>query len=607
MKVHRRHNSILWLAAVAALLLFTARAPAGPLPGAIFTTVEDGSRVNANIYEAKEDVYLDGGPGPNAPARAASLPPGDYYFQVTDPSGKKLLSEDPVKCRRFTVNGHGVISGVVPTTVTRKVKGVSTEASCTHETGIDQDHSELGAITVQLMPYKDTPNRGGVYKAWVTPVERFVGDPERVDNPDFFHGFVPSWSKTDNFKVKGRREPPILTIRKFHDRNMNCTQDEGEEDVRDWPVDVTNPLGASNLHFTPATILAEPSGTYTVVEALVEGTQQTSSQLDGVLVSCYPAADPTVTVDVVGTSKETHEVVYGNVGLGEVTACKFYDRNGNGREDAGEPPVAGWRFRLTGTAVTGAAVDRVQATDETGCTTFAGLLPGTYVVEELIPGSEWRPTGPTTTSVTIESSLAGGVMAGTTVVVKFGNICMEPVDFNTKGYWHNKNGLNELNSDPERFAAVLAFVNGLDPYDDPTGYYDKGDEPFDGRFANGDPVPAAKGVLENEDIADAGTVEAEISNFLIGSVGDGGVREQLAEQLLAFIFNSYYRLGEPGAAIQLPGGDFVSAAELIAQAVALWSGGSAPEREAIKSLLDGFNNNDRVLTIRFFPCDVVYP
>ena len=51
---------------------------APPLSGAIFTTTVDGSIVNENVhYEAKEDVYLDGGPGPNAPVGAAGLPAGD--------------------------------------------------------------------------------------------------------------------------------------------------------------------------------------------------------------------------------------------------------------------------------------------------------------------------------------------------------------------------------------------------------------------------------------------------------------------------------------------------------------------------------------------------
>ena len=64
-------------------ILSVAAAPRG----AIFTTTVDGSAVNANLYESKCSVYLDGGPGPNAPAGAAGLPDGEYYFQVTDPSG----------------------------------------------------------------------------------------------------------------------------------------------------------------------------------------------------------------------------------------------------------------------------------------------------------------------------------------------------------------------------------------------------------------------------------------------------------------------------------------------------------------------------------------
>ncbi|MDB4961148.1 MAG: hypothetical protein JWP01_1147 [Myxococcales bacterium] len=32
------------------------------------------------------------------------------------------------------------------------------------------DHASLGAITVQLFPYLDTPNNGGEYKVWMTPV-----------------------------------------------------------------------------------------------------------------------------------------------------------------------------------------------------------------------------------------------------------------------------------------------------------------------------------------------------------------------------------------------------------------------------------------------------
>jgi cysteine-rich repeat protein len=160
------------------------------LSGGIFTTTIDGARVNANLYAAKGDVYLDGGPGNGAPSKAAALPEGDYYFQVTDPSGKKLLSSDDVECRRFHISADGVIDAVV-------------SSGCGHATGIDQDHEKLGAITVQLMPFADTPNPGGEYKVWVTTIAAYGGG----NGHGRAHGFSPSDSKTDNFKVRVETPP----------------------------------------------------------------------------------------------------------------------------------------------------------------------------------------------------------------------------------------------------------------------------------------------------------------------------------------------------------------------------------------------------------------
>jgi hypothetical protein len=166
--------------AMGAVLTLTTAAIAGPPSGAIFTTLANGSRVNANIYAAKTDVYLDGGPGAKAPAGAAALDEGWYYFQVTEPAGKVLLSIDPIENRTFHVNAAGVIDQVA-----------------THVTGVDQDH---GALTVQLFPYLDTPNNGGEYKAWVTPVGSY-----QAGKGNF--GFVGKNVKTDNFKVRSPGTP----------------------------------------------------------------------------------------------------------------------------------------------------------------------------------------------------------------------------------------------------------------------------------------------------------------------------------------------------------------------------------------------------------------
>jgi hypothetical protein len=212
-------KSVALMFAAVALLVMAQVALAHPPSGAIFTTVVDGSEVNFNHYPSKPDVYLDGGPGPGAPQTAAGLDDGTYVFQVTDPSGKNLLSTDLPRCRQFTVS-NGIITGVVVT-------------GCQHSTGTDIDH---GAKTVQLIPYNDTPNPGGVYKVWVTTVENFLagclalGVPNGLDIADAgrtggnAHGFVCGDSKTDNFKVG--KQPVVEIDTRFFDSTTKQILDQ---------------------------------------------------------------------------------------------------------------------------------------------------------------------------------------------------------------------------------------------------------------------------------------------------------------------------------------------------------------------------------------------
>jgi len=224
----------------------------GPLKGAIFTTLPFGQAVNANVqYNRKIEVYLDGGPR-NPNSLAAGLNDGLYVFQITDPAGKNLLSQDPARCRVVQIKG-GVIQGTVPANripnlgasndswgetgrnATRACHVQSTEpdgASLAgqHDTNVDSDGG--GGFTVQMMPFLDTPNPGGVYKAWITPLAVYVqkagntsalnaipapaGGQKTGNAPD--PGFKnPSRQnvKTDNFKVL--EKPPFIVVKKFVD------------------------------------------------------------------------------------------------------------------------------------------------------------------------------------------------------------------------------------------------------------------------------------------------------------------------------------------------------------------------------------------------------
>jgi hypothetical protein len=232
--------------------------------GAIFTTVFNGSEVNFNIYAAKEDVYLDGGPGPGAPKTAAGLDDGTYVFQVTEPNGRTLLSTDAARCRQFTVSG-GVITAVVPA------------GGCEHVTGFDQDHPP--AITVQLFPFDDTPNNGGEYKVWVVTVEDFLAGCAALGVPNGLavvdcgraagnlHGFIPRHTKTDNFKVGASSNLEFDT--RFWDEAGNL--------IDGLSLTWTDTLGSSNVkhsYYNPQILIEH----YAHVEAPEPGAHQITVQ-----------------------------------------------------------------------------------------------------------------------------------------------------------------------------------------------------------------------------------------------------------------------------------------------------------------------------------------
>ena len=247
---------------IVACLMMTPYVAGHAPSGAIFTTLADGSEVNVNQFPSKQAVYLDGGPGIGAPQTAAGLDDGTYVFQVTDPSGKTLLSTDAARCRQFTV-ANGIITGVVVT-------------GCQHLTGFDVDH---GATTVQLYPFNDTPNPGGVYKAWIVERSDFLagckanGVADGLSVVDCglakkgganFHGFVPAHTKTDNFKVKS---VPIREIDTFFINSATG------ENMSGMSVTWIDPLGATNKKWSYFVSF------WNIVEAHIEGIEDGYHQL----------------------------------------------------------------------------------------------------------------------------------------------------------------------------------------------------------------------------------------------------------------------------------------------------------------------------------------
>jgi hypothetical protein len=237
-----RYRRILVLCAVVALGCSAAFAQTS---GAIFTSMPEGVAcdltgsvtgwiVDANTqYPCKELVFLNGGPRNTS---SSGLTLGTYFFQVTDPSGKVLLSSDPAVCRQVVVasiDGKGRIAGPAQASI---------DAGCAHATvGVD---SATGGTPVQLFPFNDTPNPGGEYKAWLIPVGNVSSGGGENDGPEL--EFSQNGVKTDNFKIQTQTQPTFWPLegRKFYDSNADGIRQESETLLAGWPIRIIgdNPM-----------------------------------------------------------------------------------------------------------------------------------------------------------------------------------------------------------------------------------------------------------------------------------------------------------------------------------------------------------------------------
>jgi hypothetical protein len=267
-----------WMIAVVCGSLSSAYAQVN---GAIFTTAAAGTTVNGNIYDAKSDVYLNG--GPQNSKDPGLVPDGLYFFQVTDPSGAVLLSLDDISCRQVVISG-GRITGVPVT---------PPPAAC-----IDGYHnlgtfnSSDGEQPVQLCnpnaaqcptDFADTPNPGGEYKAWLTPEAQYVGPTGTCPTGNNRFGFCDSQSKTDNFKVK-KPNVAYVIVCKFSDLNDNGLLESGEPFIPGWPITAT---GVDSISGTPDTTVTAQTGidgceSFSVSD-IAAGTSRTVTLTEGTL------------------------------------------------------------------------------------------------------------------------------------------------------------------------------------------------------------------------------------------------------------------------------------------------------------------------------------
>ena len=279
--------------------LCAAGAAGAQVSGAIFTTTPDGAIVNENVHYAnKADVFLSGGPGPNAPPGAAGLPPGEYYFQVTDPSGKQLLSTDTARNRCVVIGNQGYM--------------INQRCGAAYGPGNHLLNAKANGYAqesvVQLIPFDDTPNNGGVYKAWMTPVGAYVGNIDVTGNQNCgngcFHGFMPADSKTDNFKVRDVTTYCITAWKFIEDKKTGTNATAG------WPI-----VFAGNVFHTGpdgfVRICELTPGAYQISEELNADYEVVATEINGDSVS-PPTTSVTVTVGKGNAADRNPIVVWTN-------------------------------------------------------------------------------------------------------------------------------------------------------------------------------------------------------------------------------------------------------------------------------------------------------
>lgn len=230
------------LLALLTLLIMTVAFAAGSAGFTTFDATQGGcldspNGVDCNNYRSKEDVYMNGGG-----SGGGGLPDGDYYWAVLVPGyqnggfvdgamgnlsdttagGTKFDagSGDDASNRTFTLSG-GLISAY----------------GGTHAMGVAPNGQDI----IQLMPYDDTANNGGVYILAVCEVG----------------ATSPSQCKYDAFRVK-KRAPikGIIEGLKYFDANMNGQWDAGEPGLANWPIDYSNGVAG--------TILTDASGQFSL-------------------------------------------------------------------------------------------------------------------------------------------------------------------------------------------------------------------------------------------------------------------------------------------------------------------------------------------------------
>jgi hypothetical protein len=145
-----------------------------------------------------------------------------------------------------------------------------------------------------------------------------------------------------------------------------------------------------------------------------------------------------------------------------VSGSKFFDINGNGAWNAGEPGLSGWTFNLAG------PTPGSQVTSAGGAYSFGSLVAGAYTLTETLKAG-WTQTTPNPSfTLAVGENKTG---------VNIGNACFVSTNGKSKGYWTSKNGEMTMNDGPNGFTLELGLLTNLNLRSENGGVFDPGTYP----------------------------------------------------------------------------------------------------------------------------------
>lgn len=274
-----------------------------------------------------------------------------------------------------------------------------------------------------------------------------IGNSEVLSNLDFgFHQLQPGsisgvlWNDLNQDGLQDAGEPLLSGWSVFLDTNTNGVLDTAEVSV------LTDGVGAYSF---PDLL----PGSYVVAQVLLNGWIQTAPATGSHAVTLSSGLDPA------GIDFGNHEIQ-----TGSISGVLWNDLNRDGLQDAGEPLQPDWTIFLdTNTNGVFDAGEVSVLTDASGAYSFADLLPGSYVVAQVLQAG-WVQTAPVTGTWTVTIS-SGEDLTG----INFGNHQITPSTISgTKWRDQNANGLRDTGELP--LAGVVIYLDIND-----SGTLDTGD------------------------------------------------------------------------------------------------------------------------------------